>query len=158
MRPYASPDIFQNRAGRAVPMSKTGCRHVVNFPVIYIYPHLGTFHSNPLVVFIATNQPFIEAKRNIRLLLQDPPLLCPCVSHWPLTISGLPVVSITERVWEAAGMHERITRDYPPREAGVSILVLSVVVVGSVALRMASKRITTSSIRVDDYLILVATV
>ncbi|KUL81452.1 hypothetical protein ZTR_09886, partial [Talaromyces verruculosus] len=54
-------------------------------------------------------------------------------------------------------MHERITRDYPPREAGVSVLVLSVVVVGSVALRMASKRITTSSIRVDDYLILVAT-
>jgi hypothetical protein len=55
-------------------------------------------------------------------------------------------------------MHERITRDYPPREAGISILVLSVVAVGSVALRMASKRMTKSSLRVDDYLILVATV
>lgn len=54
-------------------------------------------------------------------------------------------------------MHDPITHSHP-REVGITILVLGVVTVGSVALRMASKRVTQSGIRLDDYLILGATV
>jgi hypothetical protein len=156
---YASPDMFQNRPASIGPISvsQTAGRHVtrvcgvqyhflIDFPSLFI-PPCWTLCTHPLIIRIAANQHFIWGGRRIRLVAQKGSL---CLSQSVLPVrrqvhrigtsyeintrpAASPSLPNTKEILQAAEVHKHNTRSHCPRDADISILILSIIATTSVA-------------------------